>query len=112
MAIFEISAWSAAEKVSKKLFYNSSLSTLTWENGSNVIADVKIQPDVLSPAKIEHGKKDLTTVKIQLGLSCNFECDYCNQRFVPHADQTNPDDVDPFVANMDSWYEGGSDGFE
>jgi uncharacterized protein len=111
MATFEISAWSPAEKVSKKLFYNSSLSTLTWEDGSNVIAEVKTQPDVLSPAKIEHGKKDLKTVKIQLGLSCNFECDYCNQRFVPHADQTNPDDVDPFVANMDSWYEGGSDGF-
>ena len=55
----------------------------------------------------EHGKKDLKTVKIQLGLSCNFECDYCNQRFVPHADETNPNDVDPFVLNMDSWYEGG-----
>ena len=111
MATFEISAWSAAEKVSKKLFYNSSLSTLKWEDGSNVIADVRTQPDVVSPAKIEHGKKDLKTVKIQLGLSCNFECDYCNQRFVPHADETNPNDVDPFVLNMDSWYEGGSDGF-
>ena len=62
MAIFEISAWSPAEKISKKLFYNSSLSTLTWENGSNVIAEVKTQPDVVSPAKIEHGKKDLKIV--------------------------------------------------
>lgn len=111
MALFEISAWSPKDQITKKLFYNSSLSTLTWENGSSVIDEVKTQPEVNDPAKIEHGKYGLKTVKIQLGLSCNFECDYCNQRFVPHAESTNPDDVDPFVENMDSWYEGGSDGF-
>lgn len=94
----------------KKVVYDSSISTLTWEDGTPVLQDVKIQEDVKTPAKIEHGKKDLRTVKIQLGLSCNFECDYCNQRFVPHAEQTNPDDVQPFVDNMSTWFEGGSDG--
>ena len=110
MAKFEITAWNPGKSIHQKLFYDSSLSTLKWEDGTNVLQNVQTQPDVQSPAKIEHGKKNLKTVKIQLGLSCNFECDYCNQRFVPHADSTNPDDVDPFVANMSTWYEGGSDG--
>jgi uncharacterized protein len=69
-----------------------------------------MQPEVTTPAKIEHGKRNLKTIKIQLGLSCNFECEYCNQRFVPHADATNPDDVNPFVDGMSSWYHGGEDG--
>jgi uncharacterized protein len=110
MAIFDITAWCPADSSHKKLIYDSSLSTLKWEDGTNVLPEVKTKPDVLTPAKIEHGKKNLKTIKIQLGLSCNFECDYCNQRFVPHADSTNPDDVDPFVANMNTWYEGGEDG--
>ncbi|MFV1309892.1 radical SAM protein, partial [Klebsiella pneumoniae] len=49
------------------------------------------------------------TIKIQLGLSCNFECEYCSQRFVPRAEETNPDYVDDFVNNMDSWYKGDGD---
>ena len=83
---------------------------LTWEDGTPVVPDVKVAPDVATAAKIENGKSKLRTVKIQLGLSCNFECEYCNQRFVPHADSTNPDDVKPFVDNMSTWFDGGSDG--
>lgn len=111
MAKFEIRAWHPIESVHKTLVYDSSYSTLHWEDGTPVIQDALVQEDVQTPAKIEHGKKDLKTVKIQLGLSCNFECDYCNQRFVPHADATNPDDVQPFVDNMSTWFEGGKDGF-
>jgi uncharacterized protein len=48
-------------------------------------------------------KKTPKVLKIQLGLSCNYECSYCNQRFVPHAESTNPDDVMPFVNGMDTW---------
>ena len=45
-------------------------------------------------------KGDIKTLKIGLGLSCNYECGYCSQRFVPHAEQTNPGDVGPFVAQL------------
>jgi uncharacterized protein len=110
MAKFDITVWHPIKEQERKVIYDSSLSTLTWDDGTQVLPDVLTQPDVLIPAKINHGKKQLKTVKIQLGLSCNFECDYCNQRFVPHADATNPSDVDPFVANMHSWFEGGEDG--
>jgi uncharacterized protein len=110
MAKFEIRAWHPIESVHKTLVYDSSYSTLHWGDGSPVVQDALVQQDVTTPAKINHGKKNLKTVKIQLGLSCNFECDYCNQRFVPHADSTNPDDVQPFVDNMSTWFEGGEDG--
>jgi uncharacterized protein len=110
MAQFEILARHPILQDTKKIIYDSSLSTLKWEDGSNVLSQVNTQPDVEIPAKINHGKKDLKTVKIQMGLSCNFECDYCNQRFVPHADSTNPEDVQPFVDNMSKWFEGGDNG--
>jgi len=110
MAKFVITVKHPEKDELRKVVYDSSVSTLIWENGTPVLQDVKVQEDVQQPAKIQHGKKDLKTVKIQLGLSCNFECDYCNQRFVPHADQTNPDDVQPFVDNMHNWFEGGKDG--
>jgi hypothetical protein len=41
MAKFEITAWHPAQHIEKKMFYDSSLSTLTWEDGSNIIQDVK-----------------------------------------------------------------------
>jgi uncharacterized protein len=110
MAKFDITVWHPLKEEERKVIYDSSLSTLIWDNGEQVLPNVSVQPDVVTPAKINHGKRDLKTIKIQLGLSCNFECDYCNQRFVPHADSTNPDDVQPFVDNMSTWYHGGDDG--
>ena len=109
MAIFTITAVNPATQEKHNLFYDSSLSTLKWENGESVIADVKTSQPV-EQQKLDVGKRNLSTIKIQLGLLCNFECEYCNQRFVPHADQTNPDDVEPFVNNMHNWYKGGEDG--
>lgn len=106
MALFTITAQNFVTQDIKKIIYNSTLSTLVWEDGSNVLKEVKVQSPVKEPAKIEKGKRNLKTIKIQLGLSCNFECEYCNQRFVPHAEETNPEYVDTFINNMDSWYKG------
>jgi uncharacterized protein len=110
MAKFEIKAWNPVSQEERLMIYDSSVSTLTWEDGTHILNGTRTSPPVLSPAKIENTKKNLKTIKIQLGLSCNFECEYCSQRFVPHADSTNPDDVVPFVENMSTWYEGGEDG--
>jgi uncharacterized protein len=110
MAKFEITAWHPVNQEERKMYYDSSVSTLKWEDGSHVLQGVLEQPRTPPQAKINHGKRKLKTVKIQLGLSCNFECEYCSQRFVPHADSTNLNDVDPFVANMHNWFEGGEDG--
>jgi len=54
--------------------------------------------------------KDIAKLKIQLGLSCNYECSYCSQRFVARADETNKNDADLFLSKLPSWFNGGSDG--
>ena len=109
MATFKIDLVNPTTQEKTFVTYNSSTSNLTWPDGSKVIVDAESQPEV-KQKKIEKGKSNLSIVKIQLGLSCNFECDYCSQRFVPHADSTNPDDVQPFVDNMSTWFGGGEDG--
>lgn len=50
------------------------------------------------------------TLKIQLGLSCNYSCEYCSQRFVPHAENGSPADVPVFMEQLQGWFDGGTDG--
>lgn len=45
----------------------------------------------------------INTLKIQLGLSCNYSCEYCSQRFVPNIDYANSKYVNKFLADLDSW---------
>jgi len=46
---------------------------------------------------------NVRNLKIQLGLSCNYSCEYCSQRFVPNADETSHKNVDKFMKNLDLW---------
>jgi uncharacterized protein len=41
-------------------------------------------------------------LKIQLGLSCNYACDYCSQKFVERPKETTPKDIENFMAMLDS----------
>jgi uncharacterized protein len=106
MATFTITAQNFTTQDKKTIIYDSSISTLKWEDGSYIIDPLRESNKVRIPAKINKGKRNLKTIKIQLGLSCNFECEYCSQRFIPRAEETNPEYVDNFVSNMDSWYKG------
>ncbi len=107
MAKFNVTLSHPVTQERKKVVYDSHYSTLVWENGEPVI-ETKLDLSDKKQVKIQTGKNP-KTVKIQLGLSCNYECEYCNQRFVPHADSTNPDDIAEFISNMDSWFDGGDD---
>ena len=106
MAKFKIDAYKWDTKEKKIIYYDSTFSTLTWEDGTSIISTKEVKSKNIIQSKISEGKRNLKIIKIQLGLSCNFECEYCNQRFVPHADETNPDDVQEFVDNMSNWYKG------
>lgn len=84
------------------LHYENQASTLTWSDGTLV---VQAQPatfrDATAVSVDQPGRKgNIRTLKVSLGLSCNYECSYCSQRFVPHAASTNPDDVQPFLAQL------------
>jgi len=45
--------------------------------------------------------KQITNLKIQLGLSCNYSCSYCSQKFVERAPETNKRQIDQFLAKLD-----------
>lgn len=107
MANFTITVMHPVTQDRKEILYDTTYSTLKWSDGTPIV-NTTIDSSPKEQIKIQKGKKP-KVVKIQLGLSCNFECDYCNQRFVPHADSTNPDDIDPFVNKMSEWFDGGED---
>lgn len=49
------------------------------------------------------GKKKLPKVlKISLGLSCNYSCEYCSQRFVPHDTSASPDQAAGLMTKLDT----------
>lgn len=45
--------------------------------------------------------KQITTIKIQLGLSCNYSCDYCSQRFVERPPETSKKDIEEFMRKLE-----------
>lgn len=102
MATFTIHALSAKTGEQTTFSYNNMTSELLHADGSPV---VPVRPEPRAPitavAAQQPGRKGtIRRLKISLGLSCNYECSYCSQRFVPHADSTNPDDIEPFLREL------------
>jgi uncharacterized protein len=42
-------------------------------------------------------------IKIQLGLKCNYDCSYCNQRSQPHDGEGNIKQVERFLTKLPTW---------
>jgi uncharacterized protein len=45
-------------------------------------------------------------LKIQMGLSCNYSCSYCLQKYVPHADDTASAKVDALILKIRTYLKG------
>ena len=45
--------------------------------------------------------KSVQVLKIQLGLSCNYSCEYCSQRFVARPEETTKRDIDQFISKLE-----------
>ena len=106
--IFEIHAERIGDNDKKIFFYDNETNTLKTED--NIVIEypkenIKQQDlkeslpfDKNNPIK---KSKDITLLKIQLGLSCNYSCDYCSQKFVERAPETNKKDIDAFLEKLD-----------
>jgi uncharacterized protein len=92
----------------KKVFlYDNMTNTLSTEDGVVFeYGDIKnkvenrneyISFSVDKPLK---KSKDVSILKIQLGLSCNYSCDYCSQRFVERPKETTKKDIDAFITKL------------
>lgn len=44
--------------------------------------------------------REIQLLKIQMGLSCNYSCDYCSQKFVERAPETSKKDIDAFLEKL------------
>jgi uncharacterized protein len=104
MPVFKVLAHKPDINEYRTFLYDNENSTLIDEKG---IPLVKKFGGLVVPAENSKsyyvGKHNIKVLKIQLGLSCNFSCQYCNQRFVPRAAATNLDKVEEFLNSLDTW---------
>ena len=91
--------------------YNPHTSELLDEDGTPVVDEPT--PRTFDPAKrvspAEPGRKSSApgTLKIQLGLKCNYSCSYCNQAsHVGSESVTRTIEADRFLAGLDAWLTG------
>jgi uncharacterized protein len=105
--MFRINAIKPDDKQTAVFLYDPTVSTLTYEDGRSVIS-LSPTPSVFEAALVTSpdqpaGKKSPSLLKISLGLSCNYSCEYCSQRFVPRAAETSHADIADFIGGLDSW---------
>lgn len=103
---FRIHAVHAVTQEVGQFVYDNETSVLIDEVGNMVVPIVSSPEHADAPVTSPEnplGKTSPRVLKISLGLSCNFECEYCSQRFVPRAAETNPGDVTAFVDGLDGW---------
>jgi uncharacterized protein len=104
--IFEIQAEKSAND--KKIFYYDNEKNILKDDTGfvyeypNIVPDLKAKPTrPFSKDDPLKKSRDVSTVKIQLGLSCNYSCDYCSQKFVERPKETNAKDIENFMKLFD-----------
>jgi uncharacterized protein len=97
--------------------YDPHRSRLTTEDGAPVVADAR--PAAFEPAPrispSQPGRKSASprTLKIQLGLQCNYSCSYCNQSGeIDAATVTRTADAAAFLEGLPGWLEGAPERIE
>lgn len=103
--IFEIHAERNAQD--KAVFYYDNESNRLTDKDGKVFEFPKIvkaeREEYKSFDKNRPLKKSrhIQLLKIQLGLSCNYSCDYCSQKFVERAPETSKKDIDAFMEKLE-----------
>lgn len=91
----------------KKIFYYDNMTNVLTDAEGHIFEYPNIQKQEEAPYKPFdkdtplRKSKLIGLLKIQLGLSCNYSCDYCSQKFVERAPETNKKDIDVFLEKLD-----------
>jgi uncharacterized protein len=90
------------------LNYDPHSSILTYSDGRPVVENIEKanHPDVFQISPTTPGKKShiVNTLKIQLGLKCNYSCQYCSQSSqINDATITNTNDAREFFSSLSMW---------
>lgn len=103
----------------KEFWYDNQENILSTEDG--VIYEFpnhkEIQVDekpFVSFSKDKPLKKSnaISLLKIQMGLSCNYSCNYCSQRFVERPPETSKKHIEAFMQKLESLDFSGSSGLK
>lgn len=105
--LFEIHA--ERSESDKKVFLYDNETNILKDLDGNVFKfqDIQEQPHqheavVFSKDQPLTKSKHINVLKIQLGLGCNYTCDYCSQKFVERPESTTHKDIDSFLAKLDT----------
>lgn len=104
--LFEIHAERNADD-KQVFFYDNETNSLSDSQGNQFKFDRTPEhsygpkPTFSKDAPIGKSKQ-ISVLKIQLGLSCNYSCDYCSQKFVERAPETSKKDIDGFMALLEN----------
>lgn len=103
------------------IVYDQHTSKMVWEENNNVVVFPKEGYDKLQWPTAKAISKDNpgykipapSKLKIQLGLSCNYNCSYCLQRAEIHkASTSSTNDAKIFLKTLDTWMTGVPDRIE
>jgi uncharacterized protein len=105
--LFEIHAEKSNDD--KKVFYYDNMTNVLKDAEGNIF-EWPTRPDYSQEKEYKAFDKDhplvksknITHLKIQLGLSCNYSCDYCSQKFVERPKETSKKDIDAFLEKLDA----------
>jgi uncharacterized protein len=101
---FKITAVKRGTDESAVFVYNNETNELTTENGMSLVEQLPISRTLSSLGLgITDGKVTPKVLKVSLGLSCNYECEYCSQRFVPRSNDSSHSELESFIGGLDSW---------
>ena len=103
--IFEIYAERNKED-SITLYYDNMTNTLSLADGSPFEYPTIQKPEMKETRAFNKDaplkkSRSITILKIQLGLSCNYSCEYCSQKFVERPPETNKKDIDDFMSKLE-----------
>ena len=98
---------------SRHLIYEPNTSSLTEEDGNGaqvshpaVAANNPVSWDIPKRVSPESpgAKKNIRSLKIQMGFKCNYACAYCNQASWNTFLGGATEDARIFLQNLDSWF--------
>lgn len=105
--IFEIHA--ERNKDDKEIFFYDNV-TNTLSHSSGMVYEYPVEQRITAAnSEVRAFSKDdplkksrkITMLKIQMGLSCNYSCEYCSQKFVERPPETSKKDIDDFMAKLE-----------
>jgi len=107
--IFEIEA-TRFEDGDKRVFHYDNMANVLKDSDGKVFefpADEMPQHSLKPYKPFDKNRplkksKLISHLKIQMGLSCNYSCDYCSQKFVERQPETSKKDIDVFMEKLDN----------